>query len=395
MGLSKSFMMAISSIISNKVRSLLTMLGIIIGIAAVIILVSLMNGLKAKITGIFSDFGTSSLTVMIRSRATTKEVKPDEMYDFVEANPELFNYASPNISVSGELKRPDSGDDTISGSVTGVSEDFNKMQNIKIAYGRFLSYADVKSRSRVAVIGSYEAVYFFDSCEFAIGQTMKINGTPYTIVGVIEESEDSEQASKDDIVYIPYTTAMQVSGTSVVSMYTVSAIDEDTVAAAKTKLEAFLIEKIGDSDYVNVTSLKAIIDQMTSMMGTMETVLVAIAGISLLVGGIGIMNIMLVSVSERTREIGIRKSLGAKHKHIMSQFVMESGVVSCIGGVLGIMLGSAISILAGKLLDMNVAPSVGAIFLAFSVSVGIGVVFGFLPARKAAKLNPIDALRSD
>ena len=154
-------------------------------------------------------------------------------------------------------------------------------------------------------------------------------------------------------------------------MYTVSAIDDETVAAAKTKLEAFLIEKIGDSDYVTVTSMKSIIDQMTSMMGTMETVLVAIAGISLLVGGIGIMNIMLVSVSERTREIGIRKSLGAKHKHIMSQFVMESGVVSCIGGVLGILLGSGISILAGKLLDMDVAPSVGAIFLAFSVSVGI------------------------
>ena len=395
MGLMKSFTMALSSIISNKVRSLLTMLGIIIGIAAVIILVSLMNGLTDRVTSIFDEFGTSSLTVNIRSRATTKEVKPDELYSFIDENKELFASASPNVMVSAELKKATSGDDTVTSACSGVSEDYKDIKRLTVAFGRYLSYADIMSKSRVAVIGSYQAVYFFDTCEDTIGQQIKINGTPYTVVGVLEEKEDSEQASGDDCVHIPYTTAMQVSGTSVVSSYVVDALNDDVVDSAKTKLESFLLEKIGDSDYFTVTSMKAILDRMTEMMGTMEMVLVAIAGISLLVGCIGIMNIMLVSVSERTREIGIRKSLGAKHRHIMSQFVMESGVVSCIGGIIGILIGSIVSVLAGKALNMAVAPSMGAIILAFSVSVGIGVVFGFLPARKAAKLNPIDALRSD
>lgn len=395
MGLTKSFKMAISSIISNKVRSLLTMLGIIIGIAAVIILVSLMNGLTGEVTDMFSDMGTTSLTANIMARATTKRIEPEEMYEFVEANTDLFKGATPRLTVSGELKLPTSGDDTIRSSCSGVSEDFCNIQRLDIAFGRFIGYADCENVSKTAVIGSYQAVYFFGSCEDAIGETMRINGHPFTIIGVIEESAESEQSSADDVVYIPYTAAMQMNNTAVVNSYTVDAIDEKSVDAAKVKLEAFMLEKIGDSDYFTVTSMKSLIDTMTDMLGKMEMFLVAIAAISLLVGGIGIMNIMLVSVSERTREIGIRKSLGAKHKHIMSQFVMESGVVSCIGGIIGIIIGSAFSILAGKIVDMNVAPSVGAITLAFGVSVGIGIVFGFLPAQKAAKLNPIDALRSE
>lgn len=395
MGLSKSFKMAISSIISNKVRSLLTMLGIIIGIAAVIILVSLMNGLTGEVTDMFSSFGTTSLTASIMTRAVTTQVKPDEMYEFVDENPELYKGMTPRIVVSGELKLPTSGDDTITSTCTGVSEDFYDIQKLDVAFGRFIGYADCDKSLNTAVVGSYQAVYFFGSCEDAIGQTMRINGLPFTVIGVLEEDAESEQSSTDDVVYIPYSTAMQMNGTTVVGSYTVDAIDEEHIDAAKERLEAFMLEKIGDSDYFSVTSMKSMIDTMTDMLGKMEMFLVAIAAISLLVGGIGIMNIMLVSVSERTREIGIRKSLGAKHKHIMSQFVMESGVVSCIGGVIGIIIGSSFAMLAGALLDMNVAPSVGAIMLAFSVSVGIGVIFGFLPARKAAKLNPIDALRSD
>ena len=180
---------------------------------------------------------------------------------------------------------------------------------------------------------------------------------------------------------------------SVVGNYTVKASDKDHVTAAVAKLEEFMQQKIGDSDYYNVISMLSMIEKMESMMDKMGMTLIAIAAISLLVGGIGIMNIMLVSVTERTREIGIRKSLGAKQKNIMLQFVMEAGTVSCIGGIIGIIIGSSFSLLAGKLLDMNVSPSVQAIAVAFGVSVGIGVAFGFLPARKAARLNPIDALR--
>ena len=210
---------------------------------------------------------------------------------------------------------------------------------------------------------------------------------------MLEETEDSTQSSADDCIYIPYTTAAKASGSATISSYTLSAANKDVVNDAVSKVKELLNKKIGDDDYYNVVSMMSMIEKMEDIMGSMSTVLVAIAGISLLVGGIGIMNIMLVSVTERTREIGIRKSLGAKQKDIMLQFVIEAGTVSCIGGIIGIIIGSAVSMLAGRLLNLSVSPSAIAIVLAFGVSVGIGIAFGFLPAKKAAKLNPIDALR--
>ncbi len=395
MGFTKSFMMALSSIINNKVRSLLTMLGVIIGIAAVIILVSLMDGVTNALMSIFEDFGTNSLTANIMTRSQTLYVEPREVYKFVDEHEDLYNGMTPLINMSAQIKTPDSGDDTVTTTCTGVSESCRDIQRLDLSFGRFISYSDCENASRFAVIGSYEAVYFFGSCESAIDKTIKINGRPFTVIGVFEESEDSEQSSSDDKVMIPYTTAMSLNGTKRVNTYTVNAADVENIDEAKSQLENFLLEKIGDSDYFNVTSMKSIIDTMTEQIGRMKMMLVAIAGISLLVGGIGIMNIMLVSVTERTREIGIRKSLGARHRHIMTQFVIESGVVSCIGGIIGILLGGTVSVLAGMALDLTVVPSVGAVVLAFSVSVGIGVVFGFLPARKAALLNPIDALRNE
>lgn len=394
MGLTKSFLMALSSIINNKVRSLLTMLGIIIGIAAVIILVSVMNGLTSEVTKVFSEFGTTSLTAMITPRSN-KEVEIEDLYDYVDEHPDLFGGVTPNVTTSGQIRTRQSGDDYITSSCTGATEDYKDIKRLDVAFGRFLSYADCENRSYVCVIGSYQALYFFDSCEEAVGETLKINGMPYTIIGVIEEKEDSTESSSDDCVYIPYTAALAMNGTNKINSYTVDAASDEVVDSAKAALESFLLGKVGDSDYFSVTSLKAIVDSMMEMMDKMEMTLISIAAISLLVGGIGIMNIMLVSVSERTREIGIRKSLGAKHKHIMTQFVMEAGTVSCIGGMIGIIIGVTFAFLAGKALGMDVAPSGGAIGLAFGVSVGIGIMFGFLPARKAAKLNPIDALRSD
>ncbi len=394
MKLSKSFTMAIHSIINNKVRSLLTMLGIIIGIAAVIILVSVMNGLTTEVNNVFSEFGTTSLTTSVQPRGNA-EVTPEDLYQFCDDNPELYDGMSPNVTVSGQFKSTNSGDDTIRVSAMGVSEDYYDIKKLEISFGRFISYIDCQNSSDVAVIGSYQALEYFGTSSGAVGKTVRLNGKPYTVIGVLEEEENSSQSSGDNAMYIPYTTALSANGTSVINSYVVNAASDEVVETAKTKLEDYLMEKIGDDDYYRVTSLQTIIDAMIEMMGKMEMVLVAIAGISLLVGGIGIMNIMLVSVSERTREIGIRKSLGAKHKHIMTQFVMESGVVSCIGGIIGILIGVAFSLLAGKALGMDVSPSYGAVVLAFGVSVGIGVVFGLLPARKAARLNPIDALRNE
>lgn len=394
MGLGKSFQMAVSSIINNKVRSLLTMLGIIIGIAAVIILISVMNGLTSEVSKVFSEFGTTSLNTNIRSRPNV-EVTPEELYEFADEHPDLYSGVTPNISLSGEFKTPDAGDDTVSVSAKGVSEDYYDIQKLELCFGRFITYQDCENKSNVAVIGSFQALYYFGSCEAALDQTVRLNGKPYKVIGVLEEEEDSTESSSDNAMYIPYTTMMKATSMGTVSSYIVNAKSDEVVYEAKSALEAYLLEAVGDDDYYTVTSFQAIIDSMLEMMDKMEMVLVAIAAISLLVGGIGIMNIMLVSVSERTREIGIRKSLGAKHKHIMMQFVMESGVVSCIGGIIGIIIGVIFSLLAGSALQMSVSPSVGAIALAFGVSVGIGVVFGFLPARKAAKLNPIDALRND
>lgn len=393
MGFRKCFSMALSSIINNKMRSFLTMLGIIIGIAAVIILVSVMNGLTGEVTSTFQEMGTNTITVSIRSRGTTKKADPEEMFDWIDSNPQLFANVSPNVTLSGTLKTSESGDDSITSSCTGVAESYQDIKNLELSFGRFLQYIDCERELKTCVIGTYQALYFFNSASAALDKELKINGVPYKIVGVLEQTEDSTQSSADDIVYIPYTTASKANGTDTISNYTVSAVSEDVVTAAVASLKVLLQDKIGDSDYYTVTSMLSMIDNMSSMMDSMGTVLIAIAAISLLVGGIGIMNIMLVSVTERTREIGIRKSLGAKHKHIMMQFVIEAGTVSCMGGVFGIILGCIVALGAGKLLDMAVVPSVGAVVVAFLVSVGIGVAFGFLPARKAAQLNPIDALK--
>ena len=394
MGIGKSFSMAISSIINNKMRSFLTMLGIIIGIMAVIVLVSVMNGLTGEVTDMFNEIGTTSITVSIQPRSI-KKLDPDDMFDWADQNPELFSKVSPNVTLSGTVKTSSSGDDSIMTSCKGVSENYIDMKDMTVAFGRFLQYIDCEREMKTCVIGTYQALYFFNSASGALNQELKINGVPYKIVGVLEETEDSTESSGDDVIYIPYTTAMKASGSTVVSSYTVMATSEDMVTPAVNSIKTLLNDKIGDSDYYTVTSMLSMIDTMTDIMNKMSMVLVAIAGISLLVGGIGIMNIMLVSVTERTREIGIRKSLGAKHKHIMTQFVMEAATVSCLGGIIGIILGSTLAILAGKLLGMSTNPSIGAIGVAFGVSVAIGIAFGFLPARKAAQLNPIDALRYD
>ena len=394
MGIGKSFSMAISSIKNNKMRSFLTMLGIIIGIMAVIVLVSVMNGLTGEVTDMFNEIGTTSITVSIQPRSI-KKLDPDDMFDWADQNSELFSQVSPNVTLSGTVKTSSSGDDSIMTSCKGVSENYIDMKDMTVAFGRFLQYIDCEREMKTCVIGTYQALYFFNSASGALNQELKINGVPYKIVGVLEETEDSTESSGDDIIYIPYTTAMKASGSTVVSSYTVMATSEDTVTPAVNSIKTLLNDKIGDSDYYTVTSMLSMIDTMTDIMNKMSMVLVAIAAISLLVGGIGIMNIMLVSVTERTREIGIRKSLGAKHKHIMTQFVMEAATVSCLGGIIGIILGSTLAMLAGKLLGMSTNPSVGAIGVAFGVSVAIGIAFGFLPARKAAQLNPIDALRYD
>lgn len=391
MNLSKTMGLAFSSIRANKMRSFLTMLGIIIGVAAVIILVSIMDGITGEVSNAFESFGMNNITVMITPRGGTRYVEPDDLYELVDKNPELYAYCSPKVTTTANIKSPDSSESK-NASITGVDETYDDIDDLATTQGRFLQYVDIDKMLKVCVIGTYYEREYYGSGK-ALDKTIKINGEPYTIVGVLEEKTDSSEGSTDQCIYIPYTNASKMSWNSNISNYVVAMNDANDMDRAKAVLERKLTEILGNSNYYNLIATQEILDEMNKLMDTLKGALVLIAGISLLVGGIGIMNIMLVSVTERTKEIGIRKSLGARKRHIMQQFVIEAGTVSGIGGVVGIIVGAILAFVVGKFLNITVLPSVSAIVLAFSVSVGIGIIFGFLPAKNAANLNPIDALR--
>ena len=395
MSILESLELALKNIVSSKTRTLLTMLGIIIGVAAVIIIVGLGNGLEGYVTDSFSDLGTDTLTVSVMSRGATRTIDVEDMYGIVEENSQYLDLCSPTAGMMGSVKI---GSDTTSTSVSGVSEDYLAIKNYTISKGRNLQYSDILQRSRVCVVGAYvDQAYYGGS---AVGQTLRVGGTSLTIVGVIEQqSESLEEGGADDCLFLPYSTASRLSGQ--ISSFVVTVRSEDTLNESKTALENALYSFFESDDFYTVTSMAQMLETMTSMINILVCVLAGIAAISLVVGGIGIMNIMLVSVAERTREIGIRKSLGAKERYIMQQFVIEAAATSALGGVIGILLGyilsSAASVVITRAMEttLTVAPTLGAVLLAFGISVGIGVLFCYLPAQKAAKLNPIDALRYD
>ena len=389
MGVYQAFKLALKSLAGSKMRAFLTMLGIIIGVGSVIILVSLMQGMTGEMTSMFEDMGTNTLTVSIFGRGSSRSVDVDDMYDLYEENDALFLSMSPTVQVQGSVK-VDS--ETYSSTVSGVSEDYASISKLDLEEGRFLSYTDMENRSKIAVVGSYLNGSVYGGR--AVGQTIKINGNAYSIVGVLAEQDDSSEGSSDDCIYIPYTTASKLSF-GAISSYTFATRDVSLNSAATTVLDNMLYEVFKSDDYYNIGDMQEMVDSMEEMTSMMTMVLVGIAGISLLVGGIGIMNIMLVSVTERTREIGIRKSLGAKKRDVMRQFVIEAGTTSALGGLIGIVLGIAVATALGKAIGINAEPSISAVGLSFGVSVFIGVFFGFMPANKAAKLNPIDALRHD
>ncbi len=400
MNLSESFALAIKNIWSSKMRSFLTMLGIIIGVAAVIIIVGLGNGMQNYVTGEFASLGTNTITVSIRGRgaSTTRSVSVEDMYDLAHKNSDYFCKISPTVSMSGKIKI---GNETISTTTAaGISEDYLTIKDYPVESGRGIQYIDVYQRKQVCVIGSYlEDTYFNGN---ALGQTIKIGGNTVTIVGVLKQIDDKpDKSGSDDVIFMPYSTAARMSYTGTISNFTLMLVDENQADAAVEIINKALYDIFDDEDYYSVFSMSAMLDTMTSMINVMITILTVIAGISLVVGGIGIMNIMLVSVTERTREIGIRKALGAKERYIMQQFVIEAATTSAIGGVIGIAIGYLISSVATVVVsavlqtDLAVTPSIGSVIVAFGISAGIGILFGYLPAKKAARLNPIDALHYD
>ncbi|BDE88550.1 Macrolide export ATP-binding/permease protein MacB [uncultured Flavonifractor sp.] len=395
MNILESLSLAVKNIVSSKTRTLLTMLGIIIGVAAVIVIVGLGNGLEGYVSDSFSSMGTNTLTVMVLSRGSTRTMEVEDVYGIVAENSQYLDLCSPTASLSGSVKV---GADTTSSSVTGVSEDYFSIQGYEVSRGRGLQYSDIATRTKVCVVGAYlDQAYFGGN---AVGQTLRVGGQSLTIVGVLEQQADElEEGGADDCLFLPYSTASRISGR--VSSYVVTVPDEDFLSESKAALEDALYEFFESDDFYTVTSMSEMLETMTSMINLLVLVLAGIAAISLVVGGIGIMNIMLVSVTERTREIGIRKSLGAKERYIMQQFVIEAACTSALGGIIGILIGYGLSAAATRVVTslmeatLTVSPSAGAVALAFGISVGIGILFGYLPAKKAAALNPIDALHYD
>ena len=405
MNAGQSFRLAIKALTTSKMRSLLTMLGIIIGVASVIVILALGNGVQGMIDEQVDKLGINMMQTYVwgRGDGSTMDLDPSDMYDLVEANPDVLTGVSPYVSFKATLRHGDQKFDQT--QLYGVSEVmFNSDTQStmdggqKLTQGRFLSYLDVAQEA-------------FGGGEQALGQALSINGTSYTVIGVLDRlNTTTEMAAggSDDQIYIPYENALQIMGARYVTLYVFTSTSGETAAQAKAIIDGMLYDHFqGDEDAYYTTTMEEQANLINAMMGVVMGVLVAIAAISLLVGGIGIMNIMLVSVTERTREIGIRKSLGAKRRDIRSQFVIEAGTTSAIGGLLGIALGCLLAMGVGSLIGamltsqmgggatFSATPTLGAVAISFGVSVGIGVLFGYLPANKAAKLNPIDALRYD
>ena len=411
MNFTQSFKLAIKSLRTSKMRAFLTMLGIVIGVAAVIVIISLGNGLTGMVEQQVQKFGVTQIYFYNwgRGDGTTMLLDNQRVYDLIDSRPDIFSGVTPWVS-GGQGVRQGSAEFKKT-SIYGVSEAMYRsatgttLDGDTLAKGRYLQYVDVVHRKNVCVIGAYLERESFRGD--ALGKSLTIGGVPYTVIGVLAQTQEiMTEGGDDDMVFIPYENAMQMSGSRSVSLYQAMATSRDTVEEGKALLEDMLWNFYQDEDAYYIQTMLEQVNMINAMMGVAMAVLIAIAAISLLVGGIGIMNIMLVSVTERTREIGIRKSLGAKRRDIRRQFIIEAGTTSALGGLVGILFGCLVamgigSLLGGMLvaqlgvsgLTFNATPTLSAILVSFGVSVGIGVLFGYLPANKAAKLNPIDALR--
>lgn len=392
MNIRQAFTLALKSLAGSKMRSFLTMLGIIIGVAAVIVIVSIVNGMTKDVLDQFESMGATTITVTVRGRGGNRSVSVDDMQNLVDDNPDYLESMSPSISLVGTTAK--NGNDNLDvSSCIGVNEYYTHIKCLNIQSGRSIEYIDYENRLNNCVVGTYIAKELYGTYDVA-GQKIKINGVTMTIVGVLEETGDSVEASADDIILIPYTLASKVTNNFSIGSYIFNAASKDVSDNAQDLIDNYLLGVFSNSDAYSVQNMSDMIDSINDLTKTMSLVLAGVAGVSLLVGGIGIMNIMLVSVTERTREIGIRKSLGATPWDIMSQFVVEAITTSCLGGAIGVLLGIGASY-AAALFDMTAVISVPAIIISFSVSAVIGIAFGYLPAKKASRLNPIDALRYD
>ncbi len=392
MNIKQAFTLAVKSLISSKMRSFLTMLGIIIGVGAVIIIVSIVNGMTKDVIDRFESMGATTITVSVMGRGGNRSVDVDDMQNLVNDNPEYLTSMSPSVTVAGATAKYEQNNVELANCV-GVNQYYTDIKSLEITNGRNICEIDCTERLKNCVVGTYVARELFGSYN-VVGNTIKINGTTFNIVGILKETADGKQGGADDIVLIPYTSAQRLSDSFTMGSYIFNARSKDVATQAQEFIDSYLMGVFSSSNAYTVSNMSSMIDEINEMTSSMSLVLAGVAGVSLLVGGIGIMNIMLVSVTERTREIGIRKSLGATPWDIMSQFVVEAVTTSCLGGVIGILLG-IVGSYAARSFGMTTVLSVSAMLISFTVSALIGIAFGYFPAKKAAALNPIDALRYD
>ena len=399
--------MAFKAIAGNKARSFLTMLGVIIGVMSVIVLVAIGQGTTASVTESISAMGTNLLTVTIQTRrvgggpggwnrggsggssSASKGTVILTMDDVLSLeNNESVASVSPTCSGSLTVK---AGSTNTTATVMGVLPAYADIINQGVQAGRYIIDADVSNRSAVCVIGVDLAEELFGNTN-VVGNSIHIDGRLFKIVGVLESKGTSMGGSSDDALVLPFTLAQRMLGSTTISSFYISAVDSASVNDAQTAVESFLYKKYQNTSTYSVMNQTQMLETANETASTLSLMLGGIAGISLLVGGIGIMNIMLVSVTERTREIGIRKAIGAKRRNILMQFLIESVVISGMGGLLGLALGYGLIALLESYAGMSVRMSFGVAQLAIGFSMAVGVIFGLYQANKAASLKPIDAL---
>ncbi|HKP96020.1 MAG TPA: ABC transporter permease [Fibrobacteria bacterium] len=404
MRLSALLLIALRSLARNKLRSFLTMLGIIIGVGAVIAMLSVGQGAKSMVQTSIAGLGTNVITVFpgggspgsVRTEAGTSSRFTEDDVEAVRREAEGLRYITPTARVSAQVKY---GGQNWRTSIFGAYPEYLQIRNWSPAEGIPYSLSDERGAAKVALLGKTVADNLFGDGANPVGQTIRIKNLPFRVIGVMEaKGQGSFGQDQDDIIIAPYSTVQKkLIGGSYAQNLTASAVSEDAIPEASAQIDDVLRRRFrlggGDTPDYTIRTQTEIAAAAGSVSQTMTILLSSIAGISLLVGGIGIMNIMLVSVTERTREIGIRLAVGAKGRDILLQFLVEAVVISFFGGLIGVALGAGASTFLSSVQGWAVKLSLSSILVAFLFSAATGVFFGWYPARKAARLNPIDALR--
>jgi putative ABC transport system permease protein len=374
-------------LVGNKLRSALTMLGVIIGVAAVIALVSIGQGASRAVTSQIEGLGSNLIIVSPARGGRLTMADTNELRSRVQTIESVVPSVSGMFTVKWQNKN-------VQTTVEGTVEDYCSVRNFKVERGRFITATDVSTRRRVAVVGQTLIDTLF-STDDPIGQTITIAGQPFLVVGVMEKKGSEMGRDRDDVVFTPITTLQRLRGTSRISTLFVRVTDPDLTADTVARIKGIFERKLGRTDAMTVRSQEELLATVNQMTGTLTMMLAAIAGISLLVGGIGIMNIMLVSVTERTREIGLRKAVGATKSDILGQFLVEAVLLSLAGGAAGIAVGIGASRFISQLAGWMTYTSPSSIIISFGFAAAVGVFFGIWPALKASALDPIDALRRE